>query len=121
MSTRQDYLSLVKQRQAQDRTVSLSLLKSAAVQAEKLTSSPEWDRFLSQVMARRNEFQAEYESWRNILEDAIEPDKVKQAQIAVAVNKMCARLLDEIMDLPQAILKEHADVKPRSGDDGPAT
>jgi hypothetical protein len=86
----------------------LGLLKSAAVQQEKLTGSPEWDQFLTKVQARRDEFWKQYESWRERLEFAKTDDMVKECQINVALYKNCALALDEIMDLPGQILKERS-------------
>jgi hypothetical protein len=88
-------------------TYDLSMLRSAAVQAEKLTGVPEWDRFLEKVQARRNEFWAQYESWREQLEIAKNEDAVKAAQINCAIYKNCAFALDEIMALPGDLIKEH--------------
>jgi hypothetical protein len=83
------------------------LLRSAAVQAEKLTGTPEWDRFLEKVQARRNEFWQQYESWLAQLEIAKDEVAVKAAQINCAIYKNCAFALDEIMALPGDLIKEH--------------
>jgi hypothetical protein len=107
MPTRQEWLSSVAAPSPQKYAVDHALLRSAAVQAEKLTGTPEWDRFLEKVQARRNEFWQQYESWLAQLEIAKNEDSVKAAQINCAIYKNCAFALDEIMALPGELIKEH--------------
>jgi hypothetical protein len=108
MPTKSEWLDRVHTK-ADDRPgYDLGLLKSAAVQQEKLTGSPEWDQFLTKVQARRDEFWKQYESWRERLEFAKTDDIVKECQINVALYKNCALALDDIMDLPSQILKERS-------------
>ena len=108
MPTRQEWLNSTRHSSVPARPqYDPGLLRSAAVQAEKLTGTPEWDRFLEKVQARRNEFWAQYESWRDQLEIAKDENAVKAAQINCAIYKNCAFALDEIMALPGELIKEH--------------
>lgn len=105
--TRKEYLSSLRGEVSQAKEPVSSLLKSAAVNAEKLTGSPEWDRFLEKVQARRNELWAQYQNWIERLEQAGSDEAVKQCQINAAIHKNCAFVLDEIMGLPQELIKAH--------------
>jgi hypothetical protein len=107
MPTRSEWLNTVRSGEPVQRRYDAGLLRSAAVQAEKLTGTPEWDRFLEKVQSRRNEFWQQYEGWLAQLEIAKNEDAVKAAQINCAIYKNCAFALDEIMALPGELIKEH--------------
>jgi hypothetical protein len=107
MPTRQEWLDSHTMKPVLRIPPDNALLRSAAVQAEKLTGTPEWDRFLEKVQARRNEFWQQYESWLAQLEIAKDEVAVKAAQINCAIYKNCAFALDEIMALPGELIKEH--------------
>src|SRR5688572_21517736 len=100
MPTKREWLDSVNTTFNKPVSLDPALLRSAAVQFEKLTQQPEWDRFLEKVQARRNEFWTQYESWRDQLEYAKNEERVKECQINCAVFKNCAMALDEIMALP---------------------
>lgn len=87
--------------------IDAGLLKSAAVSAEKLTGTPEWDRYLSYMQAEREEFQKQYIGWREKLEYAKSQEDVKECQINCAIYKSCVQVLEKFMELPATLMKEH--------------
>lgn len=89
-----------------------SLLRSAAVQMEHLTGDPAWDSFLAKVQAKRLEYLAEAQTWMEALKVAVDQGQVKTAQVNVAVFESCARLCQEMMELPGEILATHRKAAP---------
>jgi len=84
-----------------------ALLRSAAVQMEHLTGDPAWDSFLAKIQAKRLEYLSEAQTWTEALKVAVDQGQVKTAQVNVAVFESCARLCQEMMELPGEILATH--------------
>lgn len=105
--TRRDYLDLVQQQKGQDRVVSLDLLKSAAVSAEKLVGTPEWDRYLQLLQPLLTQAEAEATHWLENMGNAMEEHSLRLAQCNYHQWVSRARTIKELMELPNQIIGAH--------------
>ena len=106
---RKDFLAHIQKKEekaAEFKAFQAEALRQATVKAQHLTSDEKWDYFLSLLQARLEEATNQKIEWMEKCSIALADTDVKVAQINFAVWNERARLLDEIMNLPKAIIEE---------------
>lgn len=86
-----------------------AVLKAAAVSSEKLTGSPEWDRFLEKLQPLLDDAKQSAAMWLERCGGAMSDADVRMAQFNYQACKARVDTLEEVMKLPREIIQAHAD------------
>ena len=87
------------------RALDLSLLQSAAVNAEKLTGHPGWDLYLQQLQGRLEQTEQAMASFDTRMKEALDERELRVAQINWQVCRARVDTLREVMELPKHVLE----------------
>lgn len=85
----------------------MDLLKSAAVQSERLTGQPEWDAYLQRLQPLLDEAKAAAAGWLERLGGALKDEDVRIAQFNYHACRARVATLEEVMALPHTIIEAH--------------
>lgn len=88
-----------------------SLLKSAAVQSDKLTGSPEWDRFLERLQPLLDDAKSQKAYWLGLYGDAFDELNRGMRQAKYLEYRAIEETLERVMTLPKEIVKEYHDAR----------
>jgi hypothetical protein len=83
----------------------LRLVTSAVVSTERLTGLPEWDQFLQRLQPLLNEATAATQEWLVRLSGAMTDQDLRIAQMNYHACQSRVTTLQEVMQLPNEILK----------------
>lgn len=106
--TREQFDAQMKRMQEQVsrmRAVDLSLLHSAMVNAQALTSHPAWDGFLRQCQGRLDAAVKDRDGWGDRMRSAFNESDMRLAQVNWHVANSRVDTLNEIMELPRRVIE----------------
>lgn len=86
----------------------LEYLSQAAVKAELLTGSPQWDVFLSYLQSTRDVCAQQLAGFERVLVDprVVNDDDMRRAKISAVECRARIETLDSVMTLPAQIMSE---------------
>lgn len=95
------------------RALDMSLLQSAAVKAERLTGSDEWDTLLRQLQVRLEQAEQTRTMWDERMRMAFSDTDVRMAQANWHIWNSRIDTLNEVMELPKHVMETaHKELKP---------